>query len=167
VPITTSEAWKRLRELDDPDAVERPAGFDEQAVGDRFGALVEALERLFACMCSVDAGFPKIQDATFYGTVSVPAEATSTGGQIAVRVSNFGRIAVYDLELFGAYDSDERRCLLDLADVARVEAALDSTNHESIPVEVLWTVYDGRSDYWKGTFPSASPTWFTRFFDWV
>ena len=168
MPLPNRDAWQRLRELDDPDSIERPADLDEQRLHSRFTALVHAVSVAFQCECPVDAGFPLVQDATFYGTIRVPGEATRSGAQIVMRVSNFGSLATYDLELFGAYSSEERHQLMDPADVARAERALTETGHEIIPIDILWNTYDGASDYWKRCFPDETPpTWFIRFFDWV
>lgn len=162
--LSPDVARERLRELDDPVAIERPPDLDEQALEARFVAPVSALSRAFCCEREVDAGIVQVQDAAFYGTVCVPVEATRSGGQLVVRVSNFGLLAVYDLELFGAYDTEEREQLLDHVDVELLETCLADTGHESVPIDLLWSRYDGASTCFSS---DPAPTWFARFFDWV
>ena len=87
---------------------------------------------------------------------------------VVVRVSRYGSLAVYELELFGVYDREETALLLDPHDRDRVELALVSTGHDIVPADLLWTKYDGVNDHWQTHFPNEPPpTWFTRFFDWV
>ena len=113
-------------------------------------------------------GFEDSKTRSFYGTIRVPSEATVSGAPIVIRVSNYGVLAVYDLDLFGAYDAAEREVLLDGSDRSRVEAALLETRHDVVPTDLLWNTYDGTNDYWQRHFPNERPpTWFTRFFDWV
>jgi hypothetical protein len=83
-------------------------------------------------------------------------------------VSNFGSLAVYALQGFFEYRTDEFRILLDSSDRSRIEVALVESGHVSIPEEIVWSEYDGVSDFWQRNFPSRPPpTWFDRFFDWV
>ena len=166
--LADDEAWSILRTLDDPYSVEGPAELDLDALGARFGCVVFHLEESFGCSCSVDAGFPFVQDASHYGTVTVPAGASASGAQIVIRISRYGSLAVYELELFGVYDRAETALLVDPLDRDRIELALTSTGHDIVPADLLWTKYDGVNDYWQTHFPDEpTPTWFTRFFDWV
>jgi hypothetical protein len=159
------DVWVRLRELDDPVNVERPAEFDASALLDRFTKLAERLDRDFSCRCKVDA-WPNVQDASFYGTVIVPADASLSGSDIWVRVSNFGGLAVYGLG-FGAWDEDETRVLLDPRDGERVVTALQHLGYYIVPEAILRRTYDGANDSFRDLYATHPPDWFTRFFDWV
>jgi hypothetical protein len=154
--------WARLRALDDPHNLERPADFNADAAARRFTALVEHLERGFGCPCRTDAGPGRIKDASFYGDVIVPADSTASGEDLAIRVSNFGPMAVYGLGRVGDYDG------LDQADQERVETALEDTGYTIVPGRILWQEYDGRSDFWRTHVPNERPpTWWVRFFDYL
>jgi hypothetical protein len=166
--LSIDEALQCLRELDDPVNVERPESFDPAATAARFATLVEYLDSVFVCRCATDAGPDHVQDASFYGTIIIPAAATNSGADIAIRVSNFGTLAVYAIEQLGVYDDAERDVLLDPGDRARVETALADTGHVVVPESVLWNEYDGANDSWKTHFADeTTPTWFVRYFDWV
>jgi hypothetical protein len=108
-----------------------------------------------------------IQDASFYGDVFIPAEATQTGEELAIRISNFGPMAVYSIQRPGAFDSSEMAGLLDATDRDRIEQALTETGHLIVQEELLWREYDGRCNFWRTPFPNERPrTWWDRFFDW-
>ena len=74
--------WQRLRELDDPDHLERPADFDRAATAERFETLVERLEQVFCCRCTAE---PDEQDASLCGRVVVPASCETAGRRAAAR----------------------------------------------------------------------------------
>ncbi|MFD4656347.1 hypothetical protein ACFWP2_12040 [Kitasatospora sp. NPDC058444] len=76
-----------LRDLDDPQWLEWPAGYDRNAVAARFGELVVRLESDFTVRCGAERD---TQDSSEYGRVVVPAEATACGTRIVVCVSKFG-----------------------------------------------------------------------------
>ncbi|MCP5070069.1 MAG: hypothetical protein GY946_26160 [bacterium] len=143
--------------------MERPSDFDSQATEKRFAEMVTRLEHNFRTTCRVDAGV-RVQDASHYGQVVVPAEATSSGADLFVRASNFGSMAVYGIEAPGVYLDEERDALLDRADRERIEQALLDSNFRIVPEAVLWERYDGRSK-WLHREPQTS--WFTRFFDYL
>ena len=165
--LSEVEAWRLLRELDDPEAVERPTTFDERSVARRFTALVENLEASFACGCAIDSAI-QVQDASHYGTVIVPASSTRTGSDIVVRTSNFGSLAVYDVESFGAYDDSEPAILFDRIDRDRVEQALVEAGHSVVPQDLLWAEYDGANAHLRAAYPGEHrPSWFIRYFDWI
>jgi hypothetical protein len=165
---SAEQVWERLRLLDDPDAVERPANFDEAETSRRFSELVQTLESIFSCECVVDAGFPMVQDASHFGTARVPATATDSGVDIIVRVSNFGDLAVFAAENLGCWSESEPDELLTDRDRARVEEALAQAGYFVVPEDILERPYDGVNDYWRTYFPNEpGPTWATRFFDWV
>jgi hypothetical protein len=75
-----------LIEHDDPHHRERPRDFDRDASARSFARLGEALERRFGPLRR--SGL--FQDASAYGSLSVPAEATGLGESLWVELSNFG-----------------------------------------------------------------------------
>ncbi|MFV2117185.1 hypothetical protein ACE14D_01495 [Streptomyces sp. Act-28] len=75
-----------LRELDDPTHLELPEDYDLSAARHRFAQLADALERRFGL--SVTAGM--VQDASYYGYVSVPPSASGINQPLWVKMSNFG-----------------------------------------------------------------------------
>ncbi|MEU1087544.1 hypothetical protein ABZ401_12055 [Streptomyces sp. NPDC005892] len=80
----------RIRDLlvanDDPRNLERPADFDRKTSENRFSRLVHAFEERFGPSCSGGLG----QDASFYGVIDVPADATGLGRPLNSAMSNFG-----------------------------------------------------------------------------
>jgi len=149
--------WTKLRELDSPTHLERPADFDEAEAAARFVILVNLVDAAFGCECSTDAGPALIQDASFYGDLRVPAAATYTGHELWIRVSNFGPMATFSS---GPGDA------ADMADIARsdrdrIENALTSAGYLLVPKAALRNAYDGRAN---------SPflyTWWSRYFDYL
>lgn len=152
-----------LHSLDDPNSGEHPSQFDRTSVGRTFDLLVRRIEESFACKCIVDAS-PNVQDASYYGAALVPAESTKSGSQIWIRVSNFGSLATYGLELPGAFTQEEELALFAGVDRQRIDSALQETNHVAIPIDLLWTTYDGGIEWLKD---DTRPYWFTRFFDYL
>ena len=158
------ESLRRLlRDLDDPEHMERPFDFDLRTTEKRFAELVARLQRDFRTTCRVDAGV-LVQDALYYGQAVVPAEATNSAADLFVRVSNFGSMAVYGIEAPGAYLGEELDALLDLADRDRIEQALLDGDYRIVPEAVLWERYDGRSEW---LHRETRTSWFTRFFDYL
>lgn len=150
--------WAKLRELDDPTHLERPADFDEAEADTRFAVLVRLVEAAFRCECTTDAGRGRIQDASFYGDLVVPASATETRCDLAIRVSNFGPMATFSV--LGRRDADSADVAA--ADSDRIENALASAGYLAVPMVLLRTAYDGPTD--------SSPflyTWWSRFFEYV
>lgn len=150
--------WATLRQLDDPNRLERPADFDEGQAKARFARLVNLIETAFRCDCNTDAGPLLIQDAAFFGDVMIPGEVTETGQELCVRVSNFGPMATFGSSRGDAADPVD----VALADRERVEVALVSAGYFLVPKGVLLSAYDGRA--------GGSPflyTWWSRFFDYL
>jgi hypothetical protein len=159
---------QRLRELDDPVNLERPAGFDLEGAEARFSSLRARIERDFDCECRTDAGPIRVQDASYYGDLIVPAASTHTSEQIWIRISNFGELAMYALDRPGSLDPEELRILLDTEDKRRIESALADTGYFLVPEELLWDRYDGRSASLRNAYPDERPpTWFIRYFDYL
>ncbi len=155
-----------LRELDDPVHMEHPADFDRKATANRFDELVARLEVAFDSQCLTDAGI-HVQDASHYGQALVPGEATTTGSDLFVRISNFFPLAVFGLARPGVYTDEELFELCDRTDRERVEGALRSSGYIIAPETVLWERYDGRSEWLRRESGSRVPSWFTRFFDYL
>lgn len=78
--MSETELLALLRELDDPERLERPLDYDRAASTLAFGGLVDRPEADFGVQCE-------------YGRVRVPAEATVCGTQIVICVSKFGSLA--------------------------------------------------------------------------
>ena len=154
---------RKFHELDDPINVEFPADYDRYAVERSFDTLVGLLEAGFGTSCRVDAG-SSIQDASYFGQVVVPAAATGSGADVFVRVSNFGKLAVWGLTAPGLYSGDELDLLLVAADREIVEQAVVAGGFVAVLEDLLWERYDG-SVQWVSE--DSRPTWFTRFFDYL
>jgi hypothetical protein len=155
--------WARLRELDDPTHMERPADFNEDAADNRFAVLFGLVDAAFECRCTTDAG-ARIQDASFYGDITVPAEATDTGRDLFIRVSNFGPMATFGswrMEGDGSWrmEVDEPFAPLARRDADRIETALAGAGYIIVSRAVLTRTYDGRAAPW-----GAVETWWDRFF---
>ena len=159
--LTGDAMWERLRELDDPDHLERPADFDPAAAAARFAALVSRLDDAFRCSCPATGDE---EDSSAYGRVDVPAASTGTGAQLVVCLSAFGSLATVSVENPGAYDAEETAALLDPQDADRVHAALDDLGFVVVDEAELWRPYDGPSEFLVGG--GHGGTWWTRFFDW-
>ncbi|MFI8944331.1 hypothetical protein [Streptomyces syringium] len=156
-----TELLALLRELDDPERLERPLHYDRAATGLKFGGLVRRLEADFGALCGSERD---TQDSSEYGRVHVPAGATVCGARIVVCVSKFGSLAQVCADNPRAYfDTDDAReeGALDPADLAIVERALAELGYLSVPEELLESDYEGPSALERF---AARPTWWTRFF---
>ncbi|MFZ3495194.1 hypothetical protein ACODT5_18560 [Streptomyces sp. 5.8] len=161
MPMTDTELLALLRELDDPERLERPLHYDRAATGLAFGGLVRRLEADFGTPCESERD---TQDSSEYGRVRVPAEATVCGTRIVVCVSKFGSLAEVCADNPGAFfgtDDAREEGALDPADLATVERALAELGYVSVPEELLESDYEGPSAL---DFFAARPTWWTRFF---
>jgi hypothetical protein len=97
----------------------------------------------------------------------IPAGSTDTGADIAVRVSNFGNLAVYAIERLGAHTDAEREALMSEGDRDRVETALVGSGYVVLPEDVLWRPYDGSNEALRRFYDERHPSWFIRFFDYI
>jgi hypothetical protein len=131
-----------------------------------FQGLVGCISEAFGCTPNIDAG-SSVQDATFYGQLIIPGRSTDTGADVAVRVSNFGHLAVYALERLGAYSDAERDSLMAEADRSRVEFALGESGYVVLPEDVLWKRYDGVNQALLTLYGDRRPEWFIRYFDYI
>jgi hypothetical protein len=106
-----------LRNLDDPAHLETPDGYDPDETTERFEQLVARLEAQFACQCQVDR---YVQDASHHGEIIIPADHTSSGQHIHIRISHFGNLAVYSPGNLGSYTDCEKHDLLPSEDRHRI-----------------------------------------------
>ncbi|MEU1478107.1 hypothetical protein ACFYZ8_03990 [Streptomyces sp. NPDC001668] len=156
--------WALLRQLDDPEHMEFPRGYDHAATRARFERLVSRLDERFGCACDVDR---HVQDASHHGTIGVPRSATDSAEHITVTVSNFGNLAAVSLGTPGSHDAEEERELFRVTDRERVHEALEALGHVAVSGPLLWTGYDGVSELASYYPPEYPPTWWTRFFHYL
>ena len=160
--LSGEQMWELLRQLDDPDHLERPADFDVTVTRDKFERLVTALDASFGGYEEADRD---VQDASLHARVAVPAARTATGERLVVCVSNFGDLATVSVVNPGAFDQEEHDALLDPADAGRVHAVLDDLGYVVVPEAPLWRDYDGPSRL--SVLSDPQPTWWLRFFDYL
>ncbi|MEU1019066.1 hypothetical protein [Streptomyces sp. NPDC005898] len=98
--MSETELLALLRELDDPERLEWPLNYDRAAASLAFGRLVRRLETEFGTRCEFEQD---TQDASEYGRVRVPADATTCGTRIVVCVSKFGSLAEVCADNPGAF----------------------------------------------------------------
>ncbi|MFE1826892.1 hypothetical protein [Streptomyces yangpuensis] len=118
-----------------------------------------------------------IQDAGYSFLLHLPAEASGAGVPVAVRLSNFGDLAVVTIprpDSHGDLDEAVREGALTAADRSRIEAALTDLGYTPVPVRPLRRLYDGvtwLADEPEGTFYvgygplEGRATWWTRYFE--
>ncbi|WP_267246123.1 hypothetical protein [Streptomyces sp. PR69] len=166
MPLDDQPSWALLRELDDPDHLEFPRGYNHTASRARFNQLAHRLNLRFDCICTVDRG---VQDASHHGTIVIPDAATVSVEHITVTVSNFGSLAAVSLGNPGSYDEEEEREFFQSADRYRIDAELKALGYVAISPHLLWTRYDGVSQLASSCPrpPEHPPTWWTRFFDYL
>ncbi|MFE9847656.1 hypothetical protein ACFYPN_02415 [Streptomyces sp. NPDC005576] len=176
----------RIRDLlvenDDPRNLERPADFDRKTSENCFTRLVHAFQERFGPSCSSGRG----QDASFYGVIDVPADATRIDRSLNATMSNFGGFFVTarvgtDEGLPGVEESltEEYATWLD-----GVCTAIGCT---FVPVELLREPYDGPSPLLaagdaalaevlvaageaegeEGDEDMGKTSWYDRYFDYV
>ncbi|MFI8320686.1 hypothetical protein [Streptomyces sp. NPDC085529] len=164
MPLDDQSTRALLRRLDDPQYMEFPRGHDARATRARFEELAARLDARFQCTCIVDR---HVQDASHHGLIVIPAAAAAGAEHITVTVSNFGDLAVVTLGNPGSYNEEEERELFHATDRLRVEEELEALGYDVISEHLLWTRYDGVSDLVSFSPPEHSPTWWTRFFDYL
>jgi len=153
-----------LRQLDDPEGLERPTGYNSGETAVPFGRLVSALEGDFGTSCTAERD---TQDSSEYGRVTVPAEATVCGTRIVVCVSKFGSLALVSADNPGAFfGTEDARAAgdLDAGDLAKVEQALIDLGYVVVPEELLNLRYDGGSRLRPWDSTPWQPCWWDRFF---
>jgi hypothetical protein len=75
------------RSLDGPKHLEFPAGYDHDETRNRF----DRLDTAFSRASETDR---HVEDASYRGSIKIPAAATATGSPLVIAVSNFGGLAV-------------------------------------------------------------------------
>ncbi|WP_432482920.1 hypothetical protein [Kineococcus esterisolvens] len=148
-----------LHALDDHEHLEHPAGFDADAVSTRFEQLVRDLEAAFAHRCRVDRHF---QDASHHGVIRIPAQATATGEQLMLVVSNFGDMVVCAVGNTGARIDAQTDELIDPQDADRVRNVLARLRYLLVPEDPLWQPYDGSGPL--SAQHGSGRTWYDRYF---
>ncbi|WP_216586928.1 hypothetical protein [Streptomyces brasiliscabiei] len=160
MPLDDRPVRDLLRQLDDPDHLEFPRGYDHAAARARFDRLAIRLDRRFRCICSVDRG---VQDASHHGTIVIPDTAAASGERITVTVSNFGNLTAVALGNPGSYDEDEESILFETADRRRIEDELEALGYTAVSEHLLRARYDGVGKLGS----SVVRTWWDRFFDYL
>ncbi|MFF6837122.1 hypothetical protein ACFY84_35915 [Streptomyces sp. NPDC012438] len=129
-----------LLEHDDPGHLERPADFDLNTSRESFARLVSALEERFGPSCTSGLA----QDASFYGVIDVPADASGLGRPLRAAMSNFGtyfitaRVVVDE-----AAPSSETALTQEL--VTWFDDICTAAGCTFVPTELLRERYDGPS----------------------
>ncbi|WP_051744945.1 hypothetical protein [Streptomyces yerevanensis] len=129
-----------LLEHDDPRHLERPADFDRETSRNCFARLVSALEERFGPSCSSGLG----QDASFYGVITVPADATGLGRPLWVLMSNFGSYFVTAEVVVGVGAPSEEACPPEEF-VTWLDGVCTAMGCTFVPTELLRELYDGPS----------------------
>jgi hypothetical protein len=104
VAIEDDRLWELLRSLDDSEHLKFPAGYDHSQAESRFNRLVNRLDAAFSCACQADR---HVEDASYHGSIDIPAKATATGSRLVVIVSNFGDLAVVVIDNPGTWTQAE------------------------------------------------------------
>lgn len=162
MPIDDQRGLALLRRLDDPVHLEFPSGYDDVATRMRFYRLVSHLNHRFDCACGIDR---HVEDASYHGTIDVPAAATDSGEHVIVTVSNFGNLAAVTLGNPGSRAEGDEHELFRSTDRPRVEDELAALGYVSISERLLRRHYDGDNDFASHYPPEHPLTWWTRFFD--
>ncbi|WP_327324922.1 hypothetical protein OG735_22220 [Streptomyces sp. NBC_01210] len=151
-----------LRQLDDPEWLEWPRGYNRREAAVLLARLVSRLEGDFATLCPAERD---TQDSSEYGRVVVPAEVTVCGTRIVVCVSKFGSLALVSADNPGAFlgtEDAQAEGELDAGDLAKVEQALIGLGYVVVPEELLMSRYDGMSPL--RSHGQWQPSWWDRFF---
>ncbi|MGW9122138.1 hypothetical protein ACWGRV_37030 [Streptomyces sp. NPDC055663] len=161
--MTRSEADLRalLRELDDPEWLERPQHFNRGEAAARFGGLVTRLEGDFGAHCTAEQD---TQESSEYGRVIVPGDAAVCGTRIVVCVSRFGSLALVCADNPGAFlgtGDAQAEGELDGADLDKVDRALTELGYVVVAEEILELDYDVPSRLPRHV---ERPSWWHRFF---
>ncbi|MEX3106612.1 MULTISPECIES: hypothetical protein [unclassified Streptomyces] len=156
-----------LRELDDPDHLELPPGYDLPAARRRFAGLGAAMKERFGP--SVIAGMT--QDASYYGEVTVPAPDRP----LWVLMSNFGPFVTAgtgrDLGVPGCEEG------LDESFVTWLDGVCTELGCVYVPAGLLLEPYDGPTRLEDGELPGGGEdeeeeeelplAWWDRYFQYM
>ena len=129
-----------LLEYDGPRHLERPEAFDPNAARECFARLVSVLEERFGPSCTGGLA----QDASFYGVIDVPADATGLGRPLRVAMSNFG---AYFVTARGVVDESApgSEAALTQEFVTWLDGVCTAVGCTFVPAELLRERYDGPS----------------------
>lgn len=161
VTVRESDLLALLRELDDPEWLEWPRGYDPGQTGALFDRLAAQLEEDFGAPCVDERD---TQDSSEYGRVTVPAGATVCGTRIVVCISKFGSLALVCADNPGAFlgtEDAQAEGVLDTADLGKVNQALAGLGYAIVPEELIERDYDGPS---RLSSHVQRPSWWHRFF---
>lgn len=129
-----------LLEHDDPRHLERPADFDLDRSRECFARLVSALAERFGPSCSMGLA----QDASFYGVINVPADATGLGRPMRAVMSNFGSYFVTaEVVVGGGVPSGEAGLTQEF--VTWLDGVCTAAGCTFVPADLLREPYDGPS----------------------
>ncbi|PPH31284.1 hypothetical protein [Rathayibacter sp. AY1F9] len=159
----TSSMWlegaaleRRLREMDDPAAPERPIDFDGPRLAAKVDALAALLEKSFPGAVSVDDSW-SWQDSATFTQMTVNGAATRTTADLVVAISQHGDLCFIALERPGAYSREEFDALVEPEDLQPITAALEALDFAVAAEESLWGQYDG-------PIVMSNPSWQERYF---
>nr|WP_202487132.1 hypothetical protein [Streptomyces sp. SID8354] len=163
---------RSLDQLPGPDHLEFPDGFDYPLAKAQANRLNERLTHDFGWACGLD---DQIQDASYYLKVAIPAEATEAGVPLAVRLSNFGNLAVVTTPRPDSHDDLDQAVqegALTAADRSRIETALHDFGYTLVPPRLLHRPYGGVTrladeGYFYASYGphQGCATWWTRYFE--
>ncbi|MFF8575550.1 hypothetical protein ACF06L_30465 [Streptomyces sp. NPDC015408] len=129
-----------LLEHDDPRHLERPADFDLDSSRECFARLVSALKERFGPSCSSGLA----QDASFYGVINVPADATGLGRPMRAVMSNFGSYFV-TAEVVAGEGVPSSEAALTQEFVTWLDSVCTAAGCTFVPADLLREPYDGPS----------------------
>ncbi|MEV4940709.1 hypothetical protein [Streptomyces zaomyceticus] len=129
-----------LLEHDDPRHLERPANFDLDTSRECFARLVSALEERFGPSCASGLA----QDASFYGAIDVPADATGFGRPLRAAMSNFGSYYV-TARVVADEGAPSGEAALTQEFVTWFDDVCQAAGCTFVPAELLREPYDGPS----------------------
>ncbi|MFC9705212.1 hypothetical protein ACFTWD_31465 [Streptomyces sp. NPDC056943] len=129
-----------LLKHDDPRHLERPSDFDLDTSRECFARLESALKERFGPSCSRGLA----QDASFYGVINVPADATGLGRPLRAAMSNLGSYFVTAKVVVGeGVPSGEAGLTQEF--VTWLDGVCAAAGCTFVPAELLREPYDGPS----------------------
>ncbi|ROO90894.1 hypothetical protein EDD29_8635 [Actinocorallia herbida] len=156
-----ADALKLLHELDDPEWIEWPRGYDPRKTGRLFADLLARLNVAFESLCVSEQD---VQDSSEYGRITIPDKATIAGTRIVVCVSKFGSLALICADNPRAYlgtEEAQQEGVLDATDLATTRAALTGLGYVVIPEELIENEYEGQTLL---RTPGQRVSWWDRYF---
>jgi hypothetical protein len=131
--------------------------------------LVQLIVGRFGTSVGYEAGFPLIQDASFFADVTIPAEATKGGVAIGVRTSNFGELATIFLPDADLWDDASAAAVLIQEDLRAIEDLLAQGGYDYVPLRLLLAEYDGVHRALRDAYAQEGRklSWWQRYFDWL